>query len=77
MEEQFLREHVFPEKEKTMQAIVNQKTKFRSVSRDDLHNHQQRVEKWYHEKNMIKQMENLSQHRENQRYNNYNNSLIK
>lgn len=52
MEQRYRQEYEEPEKERERQAIQEQRVKFRSVSKDDLVDHQQRVKLWYEERNM-------------------------
>ncbi len=49
-----------PEKERERRAIIEQRLKFRSVSKDDLLDHQHRVKLWYEERHMQRELQDLS-----------------
>lgn len=54
MEDEFITQHVVPEKEHFKIQILEKKEQHRSVSRDELERHNEKVNAWHRERKMQK-----------------------
>ncbi|CDW81802.1 UNKNOWN [Stylonychia lemnae] len=60
MEDKFIEEKVIPEQEKLKIAMIEKRHQSKSISKNELKQHQDKVQEWYLQRNFKKQLDDLS-----------------